>query len=112
MSINDVVGLNAATTTDSYALSLHDALPIFSNIASYGLSLQGNALSNIVTGNQYDDTLNGENGKALFRTAVRNRTRMLKAGYKNDTITHFKPGTTAGDVVRLDGYGYKDFATV
>src|SRR5205823_301777 len=59
MSINEVAGQGIDTLNSWVDYTLPNNVENITNVASYGLSLQGNALSNIVTGKQYDDTLNG-----------------------------------------------------
>jgi beta-glucanase (GH16 family) len=112
MYVNEVAGQGTDTVLAWIDYTLPPNLENITNAATYGLKLYGNAQSNILTGNQYDDLLDGGAGDDVLTGGGGSNTFVIKAGSGYDTITDFKPGPTAGDVVRLDGYGLKDFAAI
>ncbi|MBX6370082.1 MAG: type I secretion C-terminal target domain-containing protein, partial [Rhodospirillales bacterium] len=77
--------------------------------APWGLSVNGNALSNIIAGGAGDDVINGRGGDDLLSGGGGSDVFIVTAGNGYDTITDFKPGT---DRLVLDGYGLKNFAAV
>jgi Ca2+-binding RTX toxin-like protein len=76
------------------------------NIAS------GNALNNRITGNDSANTLDGKGGNDVLTGGGGNDTFVIAKGMGNDTITDFVPGASAGEVIRLDGFAFSDFAAV
>jgi beta-glucanase (GH16 family) len=68
--------------------------------ANYGVQITGNDGANILSGNVGNDTMSGRGGNDLF---------IMARGGAQDTITDFSIGA---DQVRLEGYGFADFAAV
>ena len=73
-------------------------------------TLTGNGLDNRLTGNLNPNTLNGKGGNDWLTGGGGADTFVIAKGEGNDTITDFQG--SAGDVVKLDGFAFKDFAAV
>jgi len=70
----------------------------------------GNELANRITGNASPNTLNGRGGNDYLTGGGGGDTFVVARGEGNDVIADFRGGE--GDVIRLDGFAFKDFAAV
>ncbi len=66
----------------------------------------------LISGGAGNDTLNGTAGRDLVVGGAGNDTFNIVAGGGSDTIADFAAGAGAGDVVKLTGYSFSDFASV
>ncbi|MCI0754845.1 hypothetical protein MON41_13940, partial [Roseomonas vastitatis] len=69
----------------------------------------GNALSNIIIGNDGPNVLNGLGGNDILTGGKGDDTFVIGKGMGHDTITDFAPGQ---DVINLDGFGFSSFGQV
>jgi Ca2+-binding RTX toxin-like protein len=100
-------GISAVSSwAGSYVLP--DAIQNLVMNGDYGHAATGNAKANVITGAGGNDTLNGLAGNDRLVGGAGADTFVVKRGNGSDTIADM----TAQDVVRLDGYGLKDFAAV
>jgi len=70
----------------------------------------GNGLANRITGNAFANTLDGRGGDDYLTGGGGADTFVVARGEGNDVIADFRGGE--GDVIRLDGFAFGDFAAV
>jgi Ca2+-binding RTX toxin-like protein len=70
----------------------------------------GNALANVIIGNEAPNTLDGKGGNDMLTGGAGNDTFVIAKGQGSDIITDFS--TSSGDVVKLDGFSFASFAAV
>ncbi|MFC7611141.1 glycosyl hydrolase [Teichococcus aestuarii] len=75
-------------------------------------TLTGNGTANRLEGNLNPNVLNGKGGNDILTGGGGNDTFIIAKGEGNDTITDFRGGAGASDVIKLDGFAFKDFAAV
>lgn len=76
-----------------------------------GISLIGNALSNIIEGGNGDDMIQGRAGDDLLSGGAGADSFVMRAGEGYDTIKDFQAGDAADhDIVVLVGYGFQTVA--
>jgi Ca2+-binding RTX toxin-like protein len=113
--------------------SLPDNIEILStsNAGSRPFDLMGNDADNRITGSSFGDVINGEAGRDLLTGSTGADVFVVQAGNGSDTITDFDyhnpyyyyyddyygnykydRGDSESDTVRLEGYGFRDFAAV
>jgi beta-glucanase (GH16 family) len=103
-STSMTISENAGEGVDTVSAWVEYMLPAYvENIvvgANYGVKITGNDGANVLKGNVGNDTMTGRGGNDLF---------VMARGGAQDTITDFSIGA---DQVRLEGYGFADFAAV
>jgi Ca2+-binding RTX toxin-like protein len=72
----------------------------------------GNGLANIISGTADSQTFDGKGGSDVLIGNGGNDTYIFQTGSGRDIITDFSAGKGAGDVIRLQGYGFKSFDQV
>lgn len=72
----------------------------------------GNALDNRITGNGSPNTLAGGAGDDVLTGGGGADTFVVRAGEGSDVILDCQAGPGAGDVLRLEGFTFQDFAAV
>ncbi|MDB5375529.1 MAG: hypothetical protein JWP04_4171 [Belnapia sp.] len=72
----------------------------------------GNALANRITGNDARNTIDGGVGNDFLTGGDGQDSFIIRAGEGSDTIADFQVGKTAGDYIRLEGFGFISFDAV
>jgi Ca2+-binding RTX toxin-like protein len=114
-STADVVVENVAEGNDtvvaglsSYTLGANlENLVLIGNLQATGT---GNELDNRIVGNDAANVLNGRAGNDTLSGGLGNDTFVVAKAEGNDLITDFSHAQ--GDVIRLDGFAFRDFSAV
>jgi Ca2+-binding RTX toxin-like protein len=97
------------TVKSSVSFTLGDNIENLTLTGTSNIDATGNSQSNIITGNSGDNIIEGGQGNDILTGGGGHDTYIFQPGDGSDIITDFKAGAGAGDVVKLEGYGFSSF---
>ncbi|AMN43777.1 family 16 glycosylhydrolase [Rhodoplanes sp. Z2-YC6860] len=100
------------TVKSSVSFTLGDNVENLTLTGTANIDACGNSQSNIIIGNSGDNIITGGQGNDILTGGGGHNIFVFNPGDGSDIITDFQAGVGAGDVVKLDGYGFSSFGGI